>query len=54
MEKIISWLQAEKEATIEFQKKSWEQGKAQLAENGQSISEAVEKVTNFLQTGSIM
>ena len=28
--------------------------KAQLAENGQSISEAVEKVTNFLQTGSFM
>jgi hypothetical protein len=50
MENIKNWLIAEKESIIEYQKNSWEQGKAQLAENGQNISEAVEKVSNFIQT----
>ena len=53
MEKIQTWLIEEKESIIEFQKNSWEQGKAQLADNGQQISELVEKFTNFL-TGTVM
>jgi hypothetical protein len=53
MDKIQSWLIAEKESIIEFQKNSWEQGKMQLAENGQQISELFEKVSNFF-TGSVM
>jgi hypothetical protein len=50
MENIKNWLIAEKENIIEFQKKSWEQGKTQLTENGETINQAVETVTTFIQS----
>ena len=34
---VVNWFEAEKNKTIEYQKKSWENSKTQLAQTKQSI-----------------
>ena len=43
---VYNWFETEKNKTIEFQKKSWADGKQQLAQTKQSILNLFKKVTN--------
>jgi hypothetical protein len=49
MEKVTNWLIQEKESIVEYQTQAWTQGKQQLAENAQQITEFVEKIVSFVQ-----
>ena len=49
MEKEKNWLIQEKESIVEYQTQSWAQGKQQLAENAQQITEFVEKIVSLVQ-----
>ena len=46
---VMNWFETEKQKTIEFQKKGWADGKAQLANTKQSILDLFKKVTNASQ-----
>ena len=46
---VLIWFETEKNKTIEFQKKSWADGKVQLANTKQSIIDLFHKVTNVTQ-----
>ena len=46
---VMNWFETEKQKTIEFQKKGWADGKAQLANTKQSILDLFKKVTNATQ-----
>ena len=48
MDKFITWFSQEKQEIIEFQKASWAEGKQQLAQNAQQITEFVEKIAAYL------
>ncbi len=41
---VMNWFETEKQKTIEFQKKGWADGKAQLANTKQSIIDLFNKV----------
>ena len=41
---VMNWFETEKQKTIEFQKKGWADGKAQLANTKQSIIALFNKV----------
>ena len=43
---VVNWFEAEKNKTIEYQKKSWENSKTQLAQTKQSILNLFKKVTS--------
>ena len=43
---VMNWFETEKNKTIEFQKKGWQDGKDQLARTKQSILNLFKKVTN--------
>ena len=43
---VVNWFEAEKNKTIEYQKKSWENGKTQLAQTKKSILNLFKKVTS--------
>ena len=43
---VYNWFETEKNKTIEFQKKSWADGKQQLAQTKQSILNLFKKVTS--------
>ena len=49
MEKVKNWLINEKESIVEYQTEAWAQGKLQLAQNAEQITEFVQKVVTFLQ-----
>ena len=46
---VLNWFETEKNKRIEFQKKSWADGKVQLANTKQSIIDLFHKVTNVTQ-----
>ena len=46
---VVNWFEAEKNKTIEYQKESWEKGKAQFAQTKQSILNLFKSKKNVTQ-----
>ena len=49
MEKVTNWLIQEKESIVEYQTQAWAQGKQQLAENAEQITEFVHNLVSLVQ-----
>jgi len=47
MEKVLTWLGEQKMEIVEYQRASWEAGKIQFAQNAETITGWLEKVSNF-------
>lgn len=49
MEKVKNWLIQEKESIVEYQTQAWAQGKQQLAQNAEQITEFVQHLASLVQ-----